>query len=59
VTAPASTSKSSAKGTEDDVRYFIDADALLRLWDELVLPTHVRRAWASWFERHRALDLAC
>ena len=47
------------EGTDDDVRYFIDADVLLRLWDELVLPPHVRRAWASWFKRHRALDLAC
>jgi hypothetical protein len=47
------------EGTDDDVRYFIDADALLRLWDELVLPPHVRRAWATWFKRHRALDLAC
>lgn len=39
------------EGTEDDVRYYIDADQLRDLWDELVLPAPVRRAWAEWF-RH-------
>src|SRR5579872_7447704 len=41
------------EGTEDDVRYFVDIDMLLDLWDDLVLPPTVRRAWADWFERHR------
>ena len=41
------------EGTEDDVRFFVDADLLLELWDELVLPPAVRRAWADWIRRHR------
>jgi hypothetical protein len=41
------------EGTEDDVRFYIDAGSLLELWDELVLPTPVRQAWASWIEEHR------
>lgn len=41
------------EGTEDDVRYYVDADQLRDLWDELVLPPAVRQAWAGWFRRHR------
>jgi hypothetical protein len=29
------------------------------LWDELVLPRHVRQGWADWIERHRGLSLSC
>jgi hypothetical protein len=47
------------EGTEEDVRYFVDVDVLLDLWDDLVLPPTVRRAWADWFERHRKIDLVC
>lgn len=42
------------EGTEDDVRYYVEAAELLELWDELVLPPSVRRAWAAWVRRHRA-----
>lgn len=41
------------EGTEDDVRYYVDADQLRELWRELVLPPAVRRAWTGWFRRHR------
>ncbi|MBA2460519.1 MAG: hypothetical protein H0V45_01915 [Actinobacteria bacterium] len=41
------------EGTEDDVRFYVDADQLRELWDELVLPPAVRRAWADWLGRHR------
>lgn len=41
------------EGTEDDVRFYVDADHLLDLWDDLVLPSPVRRAWTDWVERHR------
>ena len=41
------------EGTGDDVRRFIDPDDLLDMFDDLVLPPRVRRAWADWFERHR------
>jgi hypothetical protein len=47
------------EGTDDDVRRFIDVDQLIDLWDELVLPSHVRTAWARWFSEHRSLDVAC
>lgn len=47
------------EGTEEDVRYFVSADQLLELWDRLVLPPPVRRAWARWFNRHRGLQLGC
>jgi hypothetical protein len=47
------------KGTAEDVRYFIDVDVLLDLWDDLVLPPTVRQAWAAWFKRHRKMDLEC
>lgn len=35
------------EGTEDDVRFYIDADKLAEVFDELVLPPTVRRAWAQ------------
>lgn len=41
------------EGTDDDLRYYVDANQLLELWDELVLPPAVRRAWAGWLRRHR------
>jgi len=47
------------EGTNDDVRYYIEADQLLELWDELVLPPPVRQAWAEWFRLHRQLALEC
>jgi len=40
------------EGTEDDVRYYVDADQLRGLFDELVLPQPVRRAWVDWLRRH-------
>ena len=41
------------EGTEDDVRFYVDPEELLELWDELVLPPAVRRAWRDWIVRHR------
>jgi hypothetical protein len=41
------------EGTERDVRFYIDGEQLLELWDELVLPPTVRRAWAGWVQRRR------
>ena len=38
------------EGTEDDVRFYVDEEQLLELWDELVLPPAVREAWAPWIE---------
>ncbi len=35
------------EGTEDDVRFYVDPDQLLDLFDKLVLPPTVRQAWAA------------
>ena len=47
------------EGNADDIRRFIDVEELIALWDDLVLPAYVRRAWAAWFRRHGRSDLAC
>lgn len=47
------------EGNDDDIRRFIDVSELLVLWDELVLPDYVRRAWAGWFRRHGRPDPGC
>lgn len=47
------------EGTAEDIRFFIDVDQLLDLWDDLVLPRFVRRAWADWFLRTRQIEIAC
>jgi transcriptional regulator with XRE-family HTH domain len=46
------------EGTEDDVRHFVRLDDLLDVWDELVLPDHVRAAWDCWFAT-RAGAISC
>lgn len=47
------------EGTEDDIRLYVNADQLLQLWDELVLPPPVRRAWHHWFGRHGRVVREC
>jgi hypothetical protein len=42
------------EGTDDDVRRFVRANDLVDLWDELVLPRHVRAAWSDWISGRRA-----
>ncbi|MGQ0743966.1 MAG: hypothetical protein ACT4OS_06450 [Acidimicrobiales bacterium] len=46
------------EGTEDDVRYYVEGEKLLDMWEELVLPAEVRRAWSSWVEGHQS-DSRC
>lgn len=41
------------EGDEDDVRRFVRVDALVELWDDLMLPTHVRDGWQQWLDAHR------
>jgi hypothetical protein len=48
-----------AEGTNEDVRRFIDVDQLVELWPELVLPRHVRVAWARWLRERRSIVVAC
>src|SRR5215831_7047038 len=40
------------EGTEEDVLFYIDADELADIFDELVLPPPVRETWASWLHSH-------
>lgn len=47
------------EGTAEDVRFYIDVEQLRELWDDLVLPSYVRRAWAEWFMRKKHIELAC
>jgi hypothetical protein len=47
------------EGTDDDIRRFIDVDLLVDLWPQLVLPRHVRHAWADWLNRRRGISVAC
>ena len=39
-----------AEGLADDVRYYIDLDILVTVWDELYLPRHVRERWREWMD---------
>ena len=43
------------EGTEEDVRFYVDPVQLKELWEDLVLPPAVRRAWTAWF-RQTATD---
>jgi hypothetical protein len=43
------------EGTDEDVLFYIDADELADIFDELVLPPHVRQAWADWLDGHRPI----
>jgi len=44
------------EGREADVRRYIDPYRLLGLWDRVVLPPHVRRAWRDYFRLVRGVD---
>lgn len=47
------------EGNDDDVRRYIDVNELHLLWDVLVLPDYVRRAWAGWFRQNGRPGLGC
>lgn len=46
-----------SEGTAEDVRWFIDVNELIDLWDELVLPRAVSQAWISWIAERRGVML--
>ncbi len=48
-----------SEGTDDDVRFYIEVDELVALWPDLVLPHHVRLAWAQWLADRRGVTLTC
>lgn len=41
------------EGTEDDVRRFVRLEVLEELWDDLLLPAHVRAGWDRWLAARR------
>lgn len=45
------------EGTAEDVRYYIDVDQLIEMWEDLVLPPAVSRAWIDWLATHRGVAL--
>jgi hypothetical protein len=45
------------EGSANDVRYLIDVDVLLDLWDEVILPLAVSRAWIAWLAEHRQVTV--
>jgi hypothetical protein len=47
------------EGTVEDIQEYIDADRVVELWEELVLPTGVRRRWAEWLQTHRRIHVRC
>jgi hypothetical protein len=48
-----------SEGTDDDVRLYVVVDDLIDLWPDLVLPHHVRVAWARWLADRRGVAVAC
>jgi hypothetical protein len=47
------------EGTTEDIERYVDADLLVDLWDEVVLPPPVAQAWAAWLRQHGYLDPGC
>jgi hypothetical protein len=47
------------EGTPEDIQEFIDIDRLCELWDDLVLPSGVRRRWAFWLRDNRGIFVQC
>ena len=44
------------EGLDDDVRFYIDLDVLLDIWDEMWLSPHVRDAWSVWLRSRGLID---
>jgi hypothetical protein len=42
------------EGTVNDIRELVDGVTLVRVWDELYLPPHVRHAWQPLSDSARA-----
>ena len=44
-----------SEGLEADVRYFVDVDELVAMWDEIHIAPHVREEWHAWLTEHGRL----
>lgn len=42
------------EGTAEDIKRFIRIDHLVDVWDDLLLPAHVRKAWEGWLDARRS-----
>jgi len=42
------------EGTLDDIRQLVDGATLMRVWEKLYLPPHIRHAWQSLIDSARA-----
>jgi hypothetical protein len=47
------------EGTTEDIQEFIDVDRLCEVWNDLVLPTGVRRRWAFWLRDNCGIVVRC
>ena len=45
-----------AEGLDADVRFYIDLDVLLDIWNEMWLTRDVRRAWSAWLRGRGLID---
>lgn len=43
------------EGLDEDVRYYIDLDRLLEVWDDLWLSPWVRDAWTEWLQARQLI----
>ncbi|MYB03883.1 MAG: hypothetical protein F4Y13_06765 [Acidimicrobiaceae bacterium] len=44
------------EGLDDDMRFYIDLDVVLEVWDELWLSPHVRDASTAWLRGRGLID---
>ncbi len=44
------------EGLDEDVRYYIDLDTLVEIWNDLYLSPHVREAWTTWLSQRGLID---
>lgn len=47
------------EGTPEDVQHYVEGTTLVELFDDLVLPPSVRKAWKEWIDRHPGIDPDC
>ncbi len=41
------------EGSDDDITFYVALDLLVDVWDEMVLPAHVREAWQPSIDAQR------
>lgn len=41
------------EGTSQDIGYYVELALLIEIWDDLVLPAHIREAWQPIIDEYR------